>query len=119
LGFVRPVFEFPGACAGCGETVYLRTLTELFGNEIVIANATGCSSIYGASLPCTPYKIPWISSLFEDNAEFGLGIHLAYKTARNRIKEIMISTKEDVTKETKDIFKKWIDNNENSEITLT
>jgi len=118
LGFVRPVFEFPGACAGCGETVYLRTLTELFGNEIVIANATGCSSIYGASLPCTPYKIPWISSLFEDNAEFGLGIHLAYKTARNRIKEIMISTKEDVTKETKDIFKKWIDNNENSEITL-
>jgi pyruvate-ferredoxin/flavodoxin oxidoreductase len=118
LGFQKPVFEFPGACAGCGETVYIRTLTELYGNEIVIANATGCSSIYGASLPCTPYQIPWISSLFEDNAEFGLGIHTAYKTARNRIKELMIETKDEVDKETKNIFKNWIDNNKNSEITL-
>lgn len=118
IGFSKPVFEFPGACAGCGETVYLRTLTELYGNEIVIANATGCSSIYGASLPCTPYKIPWISSLFEDNAEFGLGIHTAYKTARSRIKEIMIETKDKVDSDTKDIFKRWIDNIENSDITL-
>lgn len=118
LGFSKPVFEFPGACAGCGETVYLRTLTELYGNEIVIANATGCSSIYGASLPCTPYKIPWISSLFEDNAEFGLGIHTAYKTARNRIKEIMIETKDEVEIETKNIFKSWIDNIDDSKITL-
>lgn len=118
IGFSKPVFEFPGACAGCGETVYLRTLTELYGSEIVIANATGCSSIYGASLPCTPYKIPWISSLFEDNAEFGLGIHSSYKIARNRIKEIMIETKDEVDKETKAIFKKWIDNMEDSKITL-
>lgn len=118
LGFQENYFEFPGACAGCGETVYLRTLTGLYGKEIVIANATGCSSIYGASLPCTPYKIPWISSLFEDNAEFGLGIHTAYKTARDRIKEIMIDTKDEVDKETKDIFKIWIDNMEDSEITL-
>lgn len=118
LGFTKPVFEFPGACAGCGETIYLRTLTEMYGNEIVIANATGCSSIYGASLPCTPYKIPWISSLFEDNAEFGLGIHTSYKTARNRIKEIMIETKDEVDKETKAIFKTWIDNMEDSKITL-
>lgn len=117
LGFSKPVFEFPGACAGCGETVYLRTLTELYGNEIIIANATGCSSIYGASLPCTPYKIPWISSLFEDNAEFGLGLHMAYKTARKRIKEIMTETKDEVDKETKDIFKTWIDNNADSTIT--
>lgn len=118
LGFTKPVFEFPGACAGCGETVYLRTLTELYKDEIVIANATGCSSIYGASLPCTPYKIPWISSLFEDNAEFGLGLHMAYKAARKRIKEIMIETKDEVDVATKDIFKSWIDNQDNSEITL-
>jgi len=118
LGFTSPAFEFPGACAGCGETVYLRTLTELYKDEIVIANATGCSSIYGASLPCTPYKIPWISSLFEDNAEFGLGLHTAYKTARKLIKEIMIEIKDEVDTETKDIFKTWIDNQEDSEITL-
>ncbi len=118
LGFEHPVFEFPGACAGCGETIYLRTLTELYGSEIVIANATGCSSIYGASLPCTPYKIPWISSLFEDNAEFGLGIHTSYKTARNRIKEIMFETKNEVDKDTKAIFKTWLDNMEDSKITL-
>jgi len=118
LGFQKSCFEFPGACAGCGETVYLRTLTGLYGKEIVIANATGCSSIYSASLPCTPYKIPWISSLFEDNAEFGLGIHTAYKTARNRVKEIMIETKDQVDKDIKDVFKTWIDNMEDSEITL-
>ncbi len=117
LGFVKPVFEFPGACAGCGETVYIRTLTELYSNEIVIANATGCSSIYGASLPCTPYNIPWINSLFEDNAEFGLGIHMSYKTARKKIKEIMIETKDEVDKDTKDIFKLWIDNIEDYNIT--
>lgn len=117
LGFSRPVFEFPGACAGCGETVYLRTLTELYGNEIVIANATGCSSIYGASLPCTPYQIPWISSLFEDNAEFGLGLHTAYKTARSRIKEIMTETKDEVDPKTKKIFKEYIDNFEDVKIT--
>lgn len=118
LGFTKPVFEFPGACAGCGETVYLKTLTDLYGEEIVIANATGCSSIYGASLPCTPYKIPWISSLFEDNAEFGLGLHTAYKTARKRIQEIMVETKDLVEAETKDIFKTWIDNIDDSETTL-
>lgn len=118
LGFEQPTLEFPGACAGCGETVYLRTLTNLFKDQIVIANATGCSSIYGASLPCTPYKVPWISSLFEDNAEFGLGLHLAYKNARNRIKEIMLSTKDEVEKSVKDIYKEWIDNSNNSEVTL-
>ena len=117
LGFEEPTLEFPGACAGCGETVYLRTLTNLFKDQIVIANATGCSSIYGASLPCTPYKVPWISSLFEDNAEFGLGLHLAYKNARNRIKEIMLSTKDEVEKNVKDIYKEWIDNSNNSEVT--
>lgn len=117
LGFVKNEFEYPGACAGCGETVYLRTLSSLFKDEIVIANATGCSSIYSASLPCTPYKVPWISSLFEDNAEFGLGLHLAYKNARNRIKEIMKESKENVIPSVKKTYKKWIDNMDDSKIT--
>ena len=117
LGFVKPDFEFPGACAGCGETVYLKTLTSLFKDEIVISNATGCSSIYGASLPCTPYKTPWISSLFEDNAEFGYGLYTGYKNARNRIKELMIETKNDVTEDVKETFKLWIDNMEDVDIT--
>jgi pyruvate-ferredoxin/flavodoxin oxidoreductase len=79
-----PLFEFSGACAGCGETPYLKLLSQLFGERTVIANATGCSSIYGGNLPTTPYTynkdgrgIAWANSLFEDNAEFGLGIHLA------------------------------------------
>jgi pyruvate-ferredoxin/flavodoxin oxidoreductase len=79
-----PLFEFSGACAGCGETPYIKLLTQLFGDRLFIANATGCSSIYGGSLPTTPYTInksgrgpTWSNSLFEDNAEFGLGIRLA------------------------------------------
>jgi pyruvate-ferredoxin/flavodoxin oxidoreductase len=81
---LQPLFEFSGACAGCGETPYLRLLTQLFGDRAVIANATGCSSIYGGNLPTTPYTMnregrgpAWANSLFEDNAEFGLGIRLA------------------------------------------
>lgn len=117
LEFLKHYFEYPGACAGCGETPYLRVLTSLFGESIVIANATGCSSIYGASLPSTPYTIPWINSLFEDNAEFGLGIHLAYKNARNNIKDIMVRTKDEVAPKVKSIYKKWIDNMNDTTIT--
>ena len=91
--FLRPLFEFSGACAGCGETPYIKLLTQLFGDRMLIGNATGCSSIYGGNLPTTPYcsdkdgRGPtWANSLFEDNAEFGLGLHLAVeqraKTAR-------------------------------------
>ncbi len=83
--FFPPLFEFSYACAGCGETAYIKVLTQLFGEKIVIANATGCSSIYGASAPTCPYTKnengqgpAWASSLFEDNAEFGLGMRLAY-----------------------------------------
>jgi pyruvate-ferredoxin/flavodoxin oxidoreductase len=83
-----PLFEYSGACAGCGETPYLKLLTQLFGDRAVIANATGCSSIYGGNLPTTPYTVnrdgrgpAWANSLFEDNAEFGLGIRLALDTA--------------------------------------
>jgi pyruvate-ferredoxin/flavodoxin oxidoreductase len=82
--FLKPLFEFSGACVGCGETPYLKLLTQLFGDRAVIANATGCSSIYGGNLPTTPYAVnadgrgpAWSNSLFEDNAEFGLGFRLA------------------------------------------
>jgi pyruvate-ferredoxin/flavodoxin oxidoreductase len=81
---LQPLFEFPGACAGCGETPYIKMLTQLFGDRAVIANATGCSSIYGGNLPTTPYTMnrdgrgpAWSNSLFEDNAEFGLGIRVS------------------------------------------
>ena len=80
----RPLFEYSGACAGCGETPYIKLLTQLFGDRTLIANATGCSSIYGGNLPTTPYTVDrdgrgpaWSNSLFEDNAEFGLGMRLA------------------------------------------
>jgi pyruvate-ferredoxin/flavodoxin oxidoreductase len=82
--FLEPLFEFSGACAGCGETPYIKLLTQLFGDRTLIANATGCSSIYGGNLPTTPYTVnrdgrgpAWSNSLFEDNAEFGLGMRLA------------------------------------------
>ncbi len=82
--FLEPLFEYSGACAGCGETPYVKLLTQLYGDRAIIANATGCSSIYGANLPTTPYSMndagrgpAWANSLFEDNAEFGLGIRLA------------------------------------------
>jgi pyruvate-ferredoxin/flavodoxin oxidoreductase len=81
---LQPLFEFSGACAGCGETPYIKLMTQLFGDRVVIANATGCSSIYGGNLPTTPYTVnhegrgpAWSNSLFEDNAEFGLGLRLA------------------------------------------
>ncbi|HWA85898.1 MAG TPA: pyruvate:ferredoxin (flavodoxin) oxidoreductase [Opitutus sp.] len=82
--FLAPLIEFSGACAGCGETPYLKLLTQLFGDRLLISNATGCSSIYGGNLPTTPYCVnpdgrgpTWANSLFEDNAEFGLGLHCA------------------------------------------
>ena len=82
--FLEPLFEFSGACSGCGETPYIKMLTQLYGDSILIANATGCSSIYGGNLPTTPYKTnkegrgpAWANSLFEDNAEFGFGMKLA------------------------------------------
>ena len=83
---LQPLFEFSGACAGCGETPYIKLVTQLFGDRMIVANATGCSSIYGANLPTTPWTTnsegrgpAWNNSLFEDNAEFGLGIRLGYE----------------------------------------
>jgi pyruvate-ferredoxin/flavodoxin oxidoreductase len=97
--FLQPLFEFPGACAGCGETPYLKLLSQLFGDRALIANATGCSSIYGGNLPTTPWTTnpegrgpAWSNSLFEDNAEFGLGLRLAadrhVDLARRRLTEL-------------------------------
>ncbi len=110
-------FKFHGACAGCGETSYIKLLTQLYGKEIVIANATGCSSIYGGSAPSTPYNLPWANSLFEDNAEFALGIHLSYEEKRNRIEKVINDSIDSVTKEIKELYTKWLDNKNDFEIT--
>ena len=94
--FLQPLFEYSGACAGCGETPYLKLLTQLFGDRAVVANATGCSSIYGGNLPTTPYSVnkdgrgpAWANSLFEDNAEFGLGIRLSLDQHEARAHELV------------------------------
>lgn len=94
--FRQPLIEFSGACAGCGETPYIKVVTQLFGDRMMIANATGCSSIWGGSAPSTPYtcnhegKGPsWANSLFEDNAEYGLGMRLAVKQMRNKLEDDM------------------------------
>jgi pyruvate-ferredoxin/flavodoxin oxidoreductase len=92
----RPLFEFSGACAGCGETPYLKLLTQLFGDRVLVANATGCSSIYGGNLPTTPWTVndegrgpAWANSLFEDNAEFGLGMRLAADKLSERARSLL------------------------------
>ena len=108
--FKKPHFEFSGACAGCGETSYLRILTQLFGKYLVISNATGCSSIYGASMPSMPYSIPWASSLFEDNAEYGFGITMGDKLIKNRIKNMFKNSNDELAQ-------KWLNNIDNYEVT--
>ena len=112
--FTKPKFAFHGACAGCGETAYIKLLTQLYGKNLIIANATGCSSIYGGNLPSTPYEIPWINSLFEDNAEFGYGILNAINFKRNKIKNIM---ENNLNNENKELFIEWLNNYDNYEIT--
>ena len=117
LEFNKPCMEFSGACAGCGETPYIKLLTQLLGDKLVIANATGCSSIYGGSTPSTPYSIPWANSLFEDNAEFGYGMLISFDKNRNRIEEIMKNSLDSVKEEEKELFKKWLDNKNDFKIT--
>ena len=108
LEFNKTCFEFSGACSGCGETPYIRLLSQLLGDKLVIANATGCSSIYGASSPSTPYLIPWANSLFEDNAEFGYGLHISYEQKREQIRIVMEKAIDSVDDETKELFLKTI-----------
>lgn len=119
--FKQPLLEFSGACAGCGETPYAKLVTQLFGDRMYIANATGCSSIWGGSAPSTPYttnkegKGPaWANSLFEDNAEYGYGMFLAQKTIRERAKGLIEGLAEKATKDTaKGAIKEYLDTFEN------
>ena len=123
--FAQPLFEFSGACGGCGETPYIKLITQLFGDRMVVANATGCSSIYGGSYPSTPYttnkegKGPaWANSLFEDNAEFGFGMRMATETLRSRIGVHMEKALENgATGEIADLFKAWLENRDSGEET--
>jgi pyruvate-ferredoxin/flavodoxin oxidoreductase len=115
--FEKPLLEFSGACAGCGETPYAKLVTQLFGDRMMIANATGCSSIWGGSVPATPYTVnsqgqgpAWANSLFEDNAEFGLGMFLGVQAIRERIAShvktgLEVETSEDV----KLVLQDWLD----------
>lgn len=122
--FKQPLMEFSGACAGCGETPYIKLATQLFGDRMMIANATGCSSIWGGSAPSTPYtknhegKGPaWANSLFEDNAEFGYGMFLAADQMRKKIAANMESLIfMDIAEEYKEVFKNWLENKDNGEL---
>lgn len=122
--FKQPLMEFSGACAGCGETPYIKLVTQLFGDRMMIANATGCSSIWGGSAPSTPYtknhegKGPaWANSLFEDNAEFGYGMFLAADQMRKKIASNMESLiSMDIAEEYKEVFKNWLENKDNGEL---
>ena len=118
--FAQPLFEFSGACAGCGETPYIKTITQLFGDKMMVANATGCTSIYSGSAPSTPYCTnekgqgpAWANSLFEDNAEFGLGMHVGVEKLRDRVQAYMekaIAECEKCSDELKATMKEWIEN---------
>ena len=123
--FAQPLFEFSGACAGCGETPYVKIVTQLFGERMVVANATGCSSIYGASFPASPYTKnaqgrgpAWANSLFEDNAEFGFGMKVATETMRDRVQNIMVANMDNVKPEVKELFTTWLENRDNGDVTL-
>ncbi|MBQ1980251.1 MAG: pyruvate:ferredoxin (flavodoxin) oxidoreductase [Alistipes sp.] len=118
--FAQPLFEFSGACAGCGETPYIKTITQLFGDKMMVANATGCTSIYSGSAPSTPYCTnakgqgpAWANSLFEDNAEFGLGMHVGVEKLRDRIQKRMekaIAECPKCSEELKATMQEWIEN---------
>ncbi len=122
--FKQPLFEFSGACAGCGETPYVKLVTQLFGDRMVVANATGCSSIYGGSAPTVPYTTDknghgpaWANSLFEDNAEFGYGINLAYNQRRNRLadKIALLETKWKKWKEGANACRAWLEGKDDAQ----
>ena len=114
--FAQPLFEFSGACAGCGETPYVKLITQLFGDRMMVANATGCSSIYGGSAPSMPYTtnkaghgVAWANSLFEDNAEYGFGMVTGVNQLRHRIARLMEEAmNSELSAEIKEAFKGWI-----------
>ncbi len=122
--FLQPLFEFSGACAGCGETPYVKLITQLFGDRMLIANATGCSSIYGGSAPTCPYTVnakghgpAWANSLFEDNAEFGYGMNLATSQRRAKLADTVraLIAVEWCGEAIKAAGQKWLDNMDDAE----
>ncbi len=116
--FAQPLFEFSGACAGCGETPYIKLITQLYGDRMMVANATGCSSIYGGSAPATPYTTnkngcgpAWANSLFEDNAEYGYGMAMGVNKMRERIVQRMdVAMKGTMQADLKAACQEWLDN---------
>lgn len=124
--FAQPLFEFSGACAGCGETPYVKAISQLFGESMVVANATGCSSIYSASFPSSPYcrnaeghGPAWANSLFEDNAEFGLGMKVGSDRVRATVANLMEKGLEceSCSEEIKALFRQWLDNRNDRKVT--
>ena len=124
----QPLFEFSGACSGCGETPYLKLISQLFGSRQIVANATGCSSIYSGSVPSTPYTTnengcgpAWANSLFEDFCEYGLGMQLAYEKLRSRVVEAAenIAGNADAPESAKVAAKAWLDNREDSKLSYS
>jgi pyruvate-ferredoxin/flavodoxin oxidoreductase len=122
--FAQPLFEFSGACAGCGETPYIKTITQLYGEQMMVANATGCSSIYGGSAPSTPYcknkvsgqGVAWANSLFEDNAEYGFGMNEGINAQRDRIAMVMTDAIANGASEAeKEAFTEWLAGKNNTE----
>ncbi|WP_297090608.1 pyruvate:ferredoxin (flavodoxin) oxidoreductase [uncultured Draconibacterium sp.] len=122
--FAQPLFEFSGACAGCGETPYVKLITQLYGERMMIANATGCSSIYGGSAPSTPYckhkesghGPAWANSLFEDNAEYGFGFSEGVSAQRNRIADIMTAALSNGASDAeKEVFGEWLEKKDNAD----
>ena len=122
--FATPLFEFSGACSGCGETPYVKLITQLFGDRQMVSNATGCSSIYSGSVPSTPYTVnetgqgpAWANSLFEDFCEFGLGMTIANEKMRTRLVELMTKGQSCscCSDELKQLFKEWIEKKDNAE----
>ncbi|MDE5546024.1 MAG: pyruvate:ferredoxin (flavodoxin) oxidoreductase [Anaeroplasmataceae bacterium] len=115
--FSKPLFEFSGACGGCGETPYVKAVSQLFGDRMLVANATGCTSIYSGSYPSSPYTTDaegrgpaWANSLFEDNAEFGFGMRMAVETLRDRIQNVMALNLEEMPKEAAKLCTEWMEN---------
>lgn len=124
--FIQPLFEFSGACAGCGETPYIKLITQLFGERMMVANATGCSSIYGASAPSTPYCTnyktgrgpAWANSLFEDNAEYGFGMAEGANRLRERVKRLLDENINSFSSGTQNAVNEWIATYEDGEKTV-
>jgi len=122
--FAQPLFEFSGACAGCGETPYIKAITQLYGEQMMVANATGCSSIYGGSAPATPYckhkvsgqGVAWANSLFEDNAEYGLGMAEGVAAQRDRIEMVMKAAMSNGASDAeKEAYAAWIEGKDNTD----